>query len=147
MDHLQREMLQRLSEIPFFDAHDHVMHAQMMSNLHHHIDYDANADARTTSPSILACLILDLSNLVQFRVSGMPDATLQGILKGSLRGDAARKALLEEHEIEIGAGLGPLAGRVWRVGLMGHTARPENVKRLLEALRSLLEGQSPGPGA
>ena len=60
---------------------------------------------------------------------------------------AVRRALLEEHEIEIGAGLGPLAGRVWRVGLMGHTARPENVKRLLEALRSLLQGQSPGPGA
>ncbi len=49
-----------------------------------------------------------------------------------------RKVLLEKHRIEIGAGLGTLAGKVWRVGLMGHTARPENVNRLLEALKSTL---------
>jgi alanine-glyoxylate transaminase/serine-glyoxylate transaminase/serine-pyruvate transaminase len=51
---------------------------------------------------------------------------------------AVRKTLLEEHQIEIGAGLGPLAGKIWRVGLMGHTARPENVDRLLAALKSSL---------
>jgi alanine-glyoxylate transaminase/serine-glyoxylate transaminase/serine-pyruvate transaminase len=51
---------------------------------------------------------------------------------------AIRKALLEQHDIEIGAGLGPLAGRIWRIGLMGHTARPQNVDRLLAALKSLL---------
>jgi len=51
---------------------------------------------------------------------------------------AVRKTLLEEHDIEIGAGLGPLAGKIWRIGLMGHTARPENVQRLLDALRSSL---------
>lgn len=51
---------------------------------------------------------------------------------------AARKALREQHKIEIGAGLGPLAGQVWRIGLMGHTARPENVSRLLEALKKIL---------
>lgn len=47
---------------------------------------------------------------------------------------AVRRRLLEEHRIEIGAGLGPLAGKIWRIGLMGHTARPENVDRLLRAL-------------
>ncbi|HID24704.1 MAG TPA: alanine--glyoxylate aminotransferase family protein, partial [Planctomycetaceae bacterium] len=47
---------------------------------------------------------------------------------------AVRRKLLVAHGIEIGAGLGPLAGRIWRVGLMGHTARPENVDRFLEAL-------------
>ena len=47
---------------------------------------------------------------------------------------AVRDALLREHAIEIGAGLGPLAGKIWRIGLMGHTARPENVERLLAAL-------------
>ena len=41
-------------------------------------------------------------------------------------------------DIEIGAGLGPLAGKIWRIGLMGHTARPHNVERLLAALRSAL---------
>jgi alanine-glyoxylate transaminase/serine-glyoxylate transaminase/serine-pyruvate transaminase len=47
---------------------------------------------------------------------------------------AVRTALLKDHGIEIGAGLGPLAGRIWRVGLMGHTARPENVERVVQAL-------------
>lgn len=49
-----------------------------------------------------------------------------------------RRTLLERHEIEIGAGLGPLAGRIWRIGLMGHTARAENVARVLDALRTAL---------
>jgi alanine-glyoxylate transaminase/serine-glyoxylate transaminase/serine-pyruvate transaminase len=49
-----------------------------------------------------------------------------------------RKRLLQEHKIEIGAGLGPLAGKIWRVGLMGHTARTENVDRLLRALGAVL---------
>lgn len=49
-----------------------------------------------------------------------------------------RKALLDDHGIELGAGLGPLAGKVWRIGLMGHTARPENVDRLETALTRVL---------
>jgi alanine-glyoxylate transaminase/serine-glyoxylate transaminase/serine-pyruvate transaminase len=49
-----------------------------------------------------------------------------------------RRRLLEDHQIEIGAGLGPFKGRVWRIGLMGETCRPENVRALLEALRVLL---------
>jgi alanine-glyoxylate transaminase/serine-glyoxylate transaminase/serine-pyruvate transaminase len=51
---------------------------------------------------------------------------------------AVRKTLLDEYAIEIGAGLGPLAGRIWRIGLMGHTARTESVDRLLEALAAVL---------
>jgi alanine-glyoxylate transaminase/serine-glyoxylate transaminase/serine-pyruvate transaminase len=50
-----------------------------------------------------------------------------------------RMTLLKKHRIEIGGGLGPLAGKIWRVGLMGHTARKENVERLLAALRESLE--------
>ena len=49
-----------------------------------------------------------------------------------------RKRLLSEYNIEIGGGLGPLAGKVWRIGLMGHTARPENVERLLKTLEKIL---------
>lgn len=49
-----------------------------------------------------------------------------------------RMTLLKERQIEIGAGLGPLAGKIWRIGLMGHTARAENVERLLTALRAQL---------
>ncbi|WP_208993177.1 alanine--glyoxylate aminotransferase family protein [Roseibium sp. TrichSKD4] len=51
---------------------------------------------------------------------------------------AVRSCLLNEYDIEIGAGLGALAGKVWRIGLMGETARPENVDRLLNALGEVL---------
>lgn len=51
---------------------------------------------------------------------------------------AVRSRLLTEHQIEIGGGLGPLAGKIWRVGLMGHTARPQNVERFLGALQKVL---------
>ncbi|MEN8158700.1 MAG: aminotransferase class V-fold PLP-dependent enzyme [Myxococcota bacterium] len=49
-----------------------------------------------------------------------------------------RRRLLEEHDIEVGGGLGKLAGAVWRVGLMGENARVENVERLAHALEALL---------
>jgi len=51
---------------------------------------------------------------------------------------AVRKRLLLDHGIEIGAGLGPLAGKTWRIGLMGESSRPANVRRLLLALESEL---------
>jgi aspartate aminotransferase-like enzyme len=50
----------------------------------------------------------------------------------------ARLLLLERHGIEIGGGLGAYAGKVWRVGCMGHTARPRNVATLLAALAEVL---------
>ena len=51
---------------------------------------------------------------------------------------AIRKALLQEFSIEIGAGLGPLAGKIWRIGLMGSGSTPENISRLTGALRTLI---------
>ncbi len=51
---------------------------------------------------------------------------------------AVRAKLLKDHAIEIGSGLGPLAGKIWRIGLMGHTARPENVDKLLAALKACM---------
>ncbi|MDX1545353.1 MAG: alanine--glyoxylate aminotransferase family protein [Rhodothermales bacterium] len=61
---------------------------------------------------------------------------------------AVRRRLLEEHHLEIGAGLGAFAGEVWRIGLMGHSSRPENVIRCIEALGSALmdEGVDVDPG-
>ena len=47
-----------------------------------------------------------------------------------------RRQLLDDHGIEIGAGLGPLAGRIWRVGLMGSGSTRENIDRLIAALQS-----------
>lgn len=49
-----------------------------------------------------------------------------------------RKAVLLENGIEIGGGLGPLAGKVWRIGLMGESARQENVLAVLAAMEQQL---------
>jgi alanine-glyoxylate transaminase/serine-glyoxylate transaminase/serine-pyruvate transaminase len=50
----------------------------------------------------------------------------------------ARRLLLERYGVEIGGGLGAFAGKVWRIGCMGYTARPRNVALLLAALDELL---------
>ena len=46
--------------------------------------------------------------------------------------------LLQHEDIEIAGGLGELAGKVWRIGLMGHNSTSDNVDRLLTALRAAL---------
>jgi alanine-glyoxylate transaminase/serine-glyoxylate transaminase/serine-pyruvate transaminase len=62
----------------------------------------------------------------------LPDSVLA---RGEVK---LRRRLLDEHGIEVGGGLGKLAGGVWRVGLMGENARVENVERLADALAQLL---------
>ncbi|MDG2307179.1 MAG: alanine--glyoxylate aminotransferase family protein [Candidatus Binatia bacterium] len=53
---------------------------------------------------------------------------------------AVRRILLDEHGIEIGAGLGALAGKVWRIGLMGSSSRADKVLRLVSSLDAVLAG-------
>ncbi|MEL7449619.1 MAG: alanine--glyoxylate aminotransferase family protein [Pseudomonadota bacterium] len=53
---------------------------------------------------------------------------------------AVRRRLLDEFNLEIGAGLGPLAGKVWRIGLMGYGCNDSNVEHCLTALRAALSG-------
>ena len=53
-----------------------------------------------------------------------------------------RKHLLDEFNIEIGAGLGPLAGKIWRVGLMGASSSPRLIVLLIGALQSALARQT-----
>jgi alanine-glyoxylate transaminase/serine-glyoxylate transaminase/serine-pyruvate transaminase len=62
---------------------------------------------------------------------------------------AVRAALLNTHGIEIGAGLGGLAGKIWRIGLMGYSSRVENVIACLDALEQVLraQGRSVVPGS
>ena len=50
-----------------------------------------------------------------------------------------RQRLLTDFGIEIGAGLGPMKGKIWRIGLMGETSTPANVKRVLDALAVCLK--------
>jgi alanine-glyoxylate transaminase/serine-glyoxylate transaminase/serine-pyruvate transaminase len=71
-------------------------------------------------------LPLRLATLTTVRLpSGLDDAGL-------------RRRLLREFNIEIGGGFGQLAGKVWRIGLMGFSSRPENVLTLLGALQDIL---------
>ncbi len=52
-----------------------------------------------------------------------------------------RQMLLQEFNIEIGGGLGPLKNKIWRVGLMGHSSTKRNVFLLLTALETALRSQ------
>ncbi|MFO7959204.1 MAG: alanine--glyoxylate aminotransferase family protein [Candidatus Brocadiia bacterium] len=52
-----------------------------------------------------------------------------------------RQTLLRDYNIEIGGGLGPLAGQVWRIGLMGSSSTRQNVIRLLGALEDILAAE------
>jgi alanine-glyoxylate transaminase/serine-glyoxylate transaminase/serine-pyruvate transaminase len=68
----------------------------------------------------------------------LPTLTTVRIPEG-VDGKAFSRHLLDNHGIEVGGGLGALAGKVWRIGLMGYNSTPENVERLL----ALLEAELP----
>ena len=78
-----------------------------------------------------------LSTLTTVRIpEGVNDANVRG-------------RLLKEYSLEIGGGLGPLKGKIWRIGLMGFGSKPENVLLALSALEKGLvaEGYKLSPGA
>lgn len=53
--------------------------------------------------------------------------------------ETVRTRMRDEHGIEIGTAFGPLAGKIWRIGAMGHNAHLSNVRRVLAALETCLE--------
>jgi alanine-glyoxylate transaminase/serine-glyoxylate transaminase/serine-pyruvate transaminase len=61
------------------------------------------------------------------------------ILPEDLDDALIRKQLLDQYNIEIAGGFGPLAGKVWRIGLMGFSSNEENVNLLLKVLKKILE--------
>ncbi|MGA7936130.1 MAG: alanine--glyoxylate aminotransferase family protein [Kovacikia sp.] len=67
----------------------------------------------------------------------LPTLTTVCIPEG-LDGKAIARKLLTEHNIEVGGGLGELAGKVWRVGLMGYNSRQDNADKLVAALKQVL---------
>ena len=81
---------------------------------------------------------LGLSLLVEepYRLPQMNSVIIPDALKP--READIRKTLLIDHDLEIGAGLGALAGQIWRIGLMGHGASAENVATCLTALKKVL---------
>ena len=78
--------------------------------------------------------LVDAADRLPMLTSVRLPESVRSIGDGDVRG-----RLLNEFGIEVGAGLGPLAGEIWRIGLMGENARPEPVDRLLEALRKILD--------
>jgi alanine-glyoxylate transaminase/serine-glyoxylate transaminase/serine-pyruvate transaminase len=70
-------------------------------------------------------LVAEKSRLPQLNAVKVPDGVDEA---------AVRKRLLSDFGIEIGAGLGELAGRIWRIGLMGAGSNPHSVDRVVEAL-------------
>jgi alanine-glyoxylate transaminase/serine-glyoxylate transaminase/serine-pyruvate transaminase len=69
--------------------------------------------------------------------SRLPELTTVKVPEG-VDSAAVRKVLLERHNLEIGAGAGEFASTVWRIGLMGHNARPDAVLLVLAALQDAL---------
>ncbi len=67
----------------------------------------------------------------------LPTLTTVCIPEG-VDGKAIARRLLDEYNLEVGGGLGELAGKVWRVGLMGYNSRPESVDNLVDVLRQVL---------
>ena len=67
----------------------------------------------------------------------LPTLTTVRIPQG-VDGKAVSKQLLQDYNIEIGGGLGELAGQVWRIGLMGYNSKPENVELVLKTLQKVL---------
>jgi (S)-ureidoglycine-glyoxylate aminotransferase len=60
------------------------------------------------------------------------------VIPDGVDGDAARTAMLDDFGIEIGTSFGPLHGKVWRIGTMGHNARKDAVLVTLAALEQVL---------
>ena len=67
----------------------------------------------------------------------LPQLTTVGLPEGVDEADW-RRQLLRRHGIEVGGGLGDLAGRAWRIGLMGHSCSERNVRLVLAAIEQLL---------
>ncbi|MCH7553819.1 MAG: alanine--glyoxylate aminotransferase family protein [Chloroflexi bacterium] len=82
---------------------------------------------------------MGLSLLVEPSIRAVPLTTVR--IPEGVDDAKVRAALLNEFSIEIGGGLGPLKGKVWRIGLMGYNSAPKNVFTLLSALEHLLPRQ------
>ncbi len=74
-------------------------------------------------------MVPESERLPQLNAVSIPDGVDDAIVRGRL---------LNEYSLEIGAGLGALAGKVWRIGLMGYASRAENILLCVAALEAIL---------
>ena len=85
----------------------------------------------------LALAVPESRRLPQLNFVEVPDGVDEAVV---------RARMLDRFGVEIGAGLGPSKGKVWRVGLMGASATPKHVRLALTALADGLSAQAPTPG-
>jgi alanine-glyoxylate transaminase/serine-glyoxylate transaminase/serine-pyruvate transaminase len=90
----------------------------------HHLALRAGLEAMG-----LRLVVREEERLPQLNAVAIPDGVDDALV---------RSRLLREFDLEIGAGLGALAGKVWRIGLMGHSSSPRNVLLCLAALEAVL---------
>ena len=99
-----------------------------------------NRFARHKEVSLALQKGVEALGLSMFAKEGSRTPTLNTIsLYDGLDDGAIRKTLLNDFNIEIGGGLGPLAGKIWRVGMMGHGASQANVVYFLSALEVIFK--------
>lgn len=107
--------------------------------------------ARHHRVGILLQEALTARGFTPFTAEGVRLPQLTAIhLPGGREEGPLRRRLLEDHGIEVGGGLGPAAGRIWRIGLMGSGAQERSVERLLGAVDTVLApegGGAPAPMA
>jgi len=77
----------------------------------------------------LSFIVPEDERLAQLNTVTIPEGVDEGVV---------RKQLLQQFNLEIGAGLGSLAGKVWRIGLMGYASNPKNVMLCVNALEAVL---------
>ena len=99
-------------------------------HLHNHLALRAGLEAMG-----LSLIVDEADRLPQLNLVGVPE----GIDEAQVR-----VQLLDQFDLEIGAGLGALAGKVWRIGLMGYGSNSTNVRLCLSALETCLISQGHG---
>lgn len=77
----------------------------------------------------LTFIVKEQDRLPQLNAVSIPEGVDDAVVRGRL---------LNEYNLEVGAGLGALAGKVWRIGLMGHASRNENILLCISALEAVL---------
>ncbi len=107
--------------------HEEGLEASWARHRKNHLALKAGLEAMGLTLPVEASVRLPQLNLVSIP-DGVDDARVRG-------------ELLERHGLEIGAGLGDLAGKCWRIGLMGYGSNPSNVRLCLAALEAALVRQ------
>jgi alanine-glyoxylate transaminase/serine-glyoxylate transaminase/serine-pyruvate transaminase len=104
--------------------HEEGLETAWKRHAEHHAALKAGLEAMGLSLIVPVAERLPQLNAVSIP-EGVDDAKVRGML-------------LADYNLEIGAGLGPMAGKVWRIGLMGYAARRDNVLKCLAALDDVL---------